>query len=319
MHAPLERRLDDGPGLGRLDAAVVDAVGEDDEVAGEAVAADVRGLPDPAVVDLLADGVVERPAELGAAAVVLAVRADEEERMVDRLAGRREVEPDQIVVPLELEAAKLALALGRAGDVGDEPVRAAPARRGGRRGSASAADARARRRGTSFSSRPSVEPSTASCAQRPRYSIRIQVSTRLAVACSDSSCARLVSAQSGFAVETQASLVGRERTSRQSHLPARSERLGQPGATGRPLARRHRSPRPGARRSRSPSSSPRRRRSRVPASTSSPSATSTFSTVPCIGLTTESLPAPPRPDASRSRRRRASSTQGGSGSSTVTS
>ena len=47
-----------------------------------------------------------------------------------------------------------------------------------------------------------------------------------------------------------------------------------------------------ARRSRSPSSSPRRRTAAGPASTASPSATSTLSTVPCIGLTT--APSPPR-------------------------
>ena len=126
VHATLERGLDDGPGLRGLDAAVVDAVGEHNEVAGEAVAADVRRLPGPAVLHLLADGVVERPAELGAAAVVLAVRADEEERMVDRAAGRREVKPDQVVVTLELDAAELALARRRPGEEGKEPVAAAP-------------------------------------------------------------------------------------------------------------------------------------------------------------------------------------------------
>ena len=50
---------------------------------------------------------------------------------------------------------------------------------------------------------------------------------------------------------------------------------------------------------RSPSSSPRRCRGRRPASTVSPSATFTSSTVPCIGLTTapEPPPAPPTPRA----------------------
>ena len=42
-------------------------------------------------------------------------------------------------------------------------------------------------------------------------------------------------------------------------------------------------------------------------STLSPTATSTASTVPCIGLTTTPAPAPAAPDAARSRRRRASS------------
>ena len=80
----------DGPGLRRLDAAVVDALGEDDEVAGEAVAADVRATARPSPSSTCSrERLVERPAVAGAAAVVLAVRADEEERMVDRLARRR--------------------------------------------------------------------------------------------------------------------------------------------------------------------------------------------------------------------------------------
>ena len=87
MDAAVERGLEHRPRLRRLDAPVVDALGEDDEVAREAVAADVRRLPGPAVLDLLAHRVVERAAVLGAAAVVLAVRADEEERVIDGRAG----------------------------------------------------------------------------------------------------------------------------------------------------------------------------------------------------------------------------------------
>ena len=56
-----------------------------------------------------------------------------------------------------------------------------------------------------------------------------------------------------------------------------------------------------------------------PASTSSPSATSTASTVPCIGLTTASFPPACAAAARRSRRRRASSANGGSGPSAATS
>jgi hypothetical protein len=86
----------------------------------------VSRLPGPAVVDLLAHRVVQRPAELGAAAVVLAVRADEEERVVDRAARSREVESDQIVVMLELDGAEFARGLRRPGEVGKDPVAAAP-------------------------------------------------------------------------------------------------------------------------------------------------------------------------------------------------
>ena len=57
---------------------------------------------------------------------MLAVGADEEKRMVDRRAGRLQVESEQVVVTLELEAPKLALALRRASDVGDQPVLGAP-------------------------------------------------------------------------------------------------------------------------------------------------------------------------------------------------
>jgi hypothetical protein len=126
MDAPLERRLDDRPRLCRLDATVVDAVGEHDEVAGEAVAADVRHLPDPFVLDLLAHRVVERTAELGATAVVLAVRADEEQRVLDRISGARELDAEKLVVPLEFEAPHGAARLRDENReaVGTPPVRA---------------------------------------------------------------------------------------------------------------------------------------------------------------------------------------------------
>ena len=101
----LERALQQRPGLRGLDAAVVDAVGKHDEVAGEPVTADVGRLPDPLLVDLLAHGVVERPAELRATAIVLAVGADEEERVLDLIAGARKIELEQVVVALELDAA----------------------------------------------------------------------------------------------------------------------------------------------------------------------------------------------------------------------
>ena len=121
----LESALQQRPGLRGLDAAVVDAVGKDDEVAGEPVTADVGRLPDPLLVDLLAHGVVERPAELRAAAIVLAMGAHEEERVLDLIAGARKIELEQVVVALELDAAQRPLRLGRARHERDEPVPAA--------------------------------------------------------------------------------------------------------------------------------------------------------------------------------------------------
>jgi len=126
VDAARERGLDHGPSLRRLDAPVVGPVGQRDEVAREAVAADVGRLPDPPLLDLLTDGFVERPAVLGTAAVVLAVRADEEERMPDRCARVLEVEPDQVVVPVELEAAELAVVVRGPREEGEQPVLAAP-------------------------------------------------------------------------------------------------------------------------------------------------------------------------------------------------
>ena len=125
VDATLQRCLDHRPGVSRLDAAVVDAVGERDEVAGEAVAADVSRLPCPPVLDLLADRLVERPAVPGAATVVLPVRADEKEGVLDRRACRFEVEPDQVVVTLELEPAQVAPVLRRPGHEREQPVLAA--------------------------------------------------------------------------------------------------------------------------------------------------------------------------------------------------
>ena len=75
-----------------VDAPVVEALREDDDVPREAVAADVGRLPDPGGVDLALEGVVERTPVLRTAAVALPVRADDEERMLDRDAWRPTVE-----------------------------------------------------------------------------------------------------------------------------------------------------------------------------------------------------------------------------------
>ena len=117
-----ERALEQRPRLRRPDAAVEDTVGQGDEVAGEPVATDVRRLPHPLLVDLLAHGGIERPAELRAATVVLPMRADEEEGVVDGVAGACELDSEQIVVVLELEPSQLALRLGRPRYEGREPV-----------------------------------------------------------------------------------------------------------------------------------------------------------------------------------------------------
>src|SRR5205823_3897174 len=98
--------------------AEVQAFRQEDDVSGEAVAAEVRRLPDPVVLSLLLQRLVQRPPGAGAAAVVLAVGADDEERVFERLlpaAGHVEVE--QVVVVLDLGVEELAVPLGRAAPV----------------------------------------------------------------------------------------------------------------------------------------------------------------------------------------------------------
>src|SRR5438067_1653803 len=83
--------VEDGPRLGRAHATVIEALRKADQVPGKAIAADVADLPEPAVLDLLAQRLVKRPAVACTAAVVLAVRTDEQERMRHRLTGGLEV------------------------------------------------------------------------------------------------------------------------------------------------------------------------------------------------------------------------------------
>ncbi len=125
VDATLEHGLDDRPSVRGLDPAVVDTVRERDDVSGEPVAPDVRRLPRPALLDLLAQRFVDRTAVPGAAAVVLAVRADEEDRVLDECAGDPEVEPDQVVVAFELEPAKLTAFLRRPCYEREQPLLAA--------------------------------------------------------------------------------------------------------------------------------------------------------------------------------------------------
>src|ERR671910_1814605 len=66
-----------------LHPPVIDAVRQEDSVPCEAIAADVRALPGPLLVELLAEGVEERSTVAGAAPIVLPVRAGEEESGLD--------------------------------------------------------------------------------------------------------------------------------------------------------------------------------------------------------------------------------------------
>ena len=107
----LEVRVEHAARVLPLDASVVHAARETEEVAGEAVAADVRRLPNGLLLDLLGERLEERTAVAGAARVVLAVRADEKERALERLAGTREVERAQLLVRRERRAAQALLPL----------------------------------------------------------------------------------------------------------------------------------------------------------------------------------------------------------------
>src|SRR5437016_3706868 len=79
----------------RIDPAEVQPLREHDEIAGEPVASYVRALPGPAWFGLLCDRFVERPPVPRTAAIVLAVGADEQERMRDEVTLGGEVEVEQ--------------------------------------------------------------------------------------------------------------------------------------------------------------------------------------------------------------------------------
>ena len=249
--------------------------------------------------------VVQRPAELRAAAVVLAVRADEEERVVDRLAGRRRGRA----------RAGRRSARARGGEA-RRSVRVERATKAARPSCAPLApadeeDARVRERGaaprrSAFNSLREVDavdgfvgPDAAVLDQDPAVDAARRRPERLR-------CSRLRSRAEGLR-RRQASSATNGRS------PGRS--LRRPGATvisddgrrpvrGELVLHLHRLDDADHGAGLDLVAPPPRR---------------TLSTVPCIGLTTESRPAPPRPEASRSRRRRASSIKAGSGSSTLTS
>ena len=111
----LEVAAEDARRVVTPDAPEEQALGEDDEVAGEAVAADVARLPHPSVGCEPAEIAAELLAVLRAAAVADAVSADEQERMPDRVARalaaaehRNEVQLAEPAVRVELEAAEAA-------------------------------------------------------------------------------------------------------------------------------------------------------------------------------------------------------------------
>jgi hypothetical protein len=124
VELPVEVPVEDRIEVIVLDPSEVEALGQDDEVAGETVAADVRGLPHPGWVDLVFEPVVERAAVFRAAPVSLPVRADDHERMLDgdpwHLPAEervREVVVEQIVVMLELERVEPLLTRSRVAQV----------------------------------------------------------------------------------------------------------------------------------------------------------------------------------------------------------
>src|SRR5687768_17407544 len=113
---PLEVRVEHAAGVVSLDAAVVHPAREAQQIAREAVAADVGRLPHVLLFGLLGERIEQRAPSSRAARVVLAVRADEEERTVERLSRPREVEIAELLVGREGRAAQDLLSLlGRRG------------------------------------------------------------------------------------------------------------------------------------------------------------------------------------------------------------
>jgi hypothetical protein len=124
---PAEVLVEDRARCFAVDPAVVEALRQADEVPCETVAADVRRLPGPLRLQLVTQRLVEGAAIPCAAGIVLAVRADEEERMVDFGAGSQ-VDAAEVFVALELGAGDLDLAGSRGGGEGEEPRSASPVR-----------------------------------------------------------------------------------------------------------------------------------------------------------------------------------------------
>src|SRR5262245_17750160 len=105
---PGEELVQDRRCTGAVEPAVVEPVWQADEVAREPISTDVRRLPQPVGVDLVRQRVVERPAVARAAGIVLAVRAYQQQRVVDELPrSTREIDTCEVLVVLEVDAAKL--------------------------------------------------------------------------------------------------------------------------------------------------------------------------------------------------------------------
>jgi hypothetical protein len=125
-----------GGALG-VEPAEVEALRQADDVAGEAVAADVARLPHPLRVGIPVQLRAQLAPEAGAARVALAVGADEHERVRERLPGRgrvapergRHVEGEQVAVRVEHERVEPRTPLPRRAV--DEAHAALPPERGG--------------------------------------------------------------------------------------------------------------------------------------------------------------------------------------------
>ena len=144
-------------------------------------------------LELVAQSLEERAAVPRAARIVLPVRADEEEWVLDLGAGPK-LDATQVLVRLELGAGHSRLAGPRGGGEG-EKLRMPPAVRSP---DEQQPPVRYRRNLLAkmlftWSERPL--PGSASRVQSPRYSTRNQLSIRLAVAASGSSFSREMSAQ----------------------------------------------------------------------------------------------------------------------------
>ena len=95
-----------------VDTAVVEPLREADEIPGEAVAPHMRYLPHPLGIELVPQPLVERAAVPRAAGVVLAVCANEEERVAGRLTFP-ELDAAQLLVVADLDPRQLLLARNR--------------------------------------------------------------------------------------------------------------------------------------------------------------------------------------------------------------
>ena len=123
--APPEVLVEHRAGRLSVDPSVVEPFGEAHEVAREPVSPDVRRLPGPLGLELVAQSLEERAAVPRAARIVLPVGADEEEWVLDLGAGSK-LEATQVLVRLELGSGHSRLAGPRGGGEREE-LRVPPA------------------------------------------------------------------------------------------------------------------------------------------------------------------------------------------------